>query len=166
MDTESAPAVIAARHEVIRSLGRGSFGRTFLARHVGPGQEVALKLFRLAGVCRLEGGRAVRARSSRASLIAAPGRSHHLRYLPRRMGWLSGSLPGHGIHRWYVARPNDRSEAIARASRGPELVSRTARDPGLPAYANVIAGKWMPGDMIEILDLRNDGYDSAIISTS
>ena len=47
MDTESAPAVIAARYEVIRSLGRGSFGRTFLARHVGSGQEVALKLFDL-----------------------------------------------------------------------------------------------------------------------
>ena len=30
----------------------------------------------------------------------------------------------------------------------------------------VIAGKWMPGDTIEILYLPNDEYDSAIISTT
>jgi serine/threonine protein kinase len=43
-ETAPIPALIADRYELIRPLGRGSFGHTFLARDTTTGREVAVKV--------------------------------------------------------------------------------------------------------------------------
>jgi serine/threonine protein kinase len=49
MSDDAAGRIIADRYEIVRTLGQGAFGRTFLARDTGRGRQVAIKLLDARG---------------------------------------------------------------------------------------------------------------------